>query len=139
MSDIIRIFFDFSQSNLDLEPEELENATRQISKEIEDLVDSVNLVRESELPEGGKSALGGFLLGVLKTEVSKEGFKKLGSQMGELLGNRIFRGNAPLKMEVETSDGRKLKIEAGSRDQFDYVMQQAQAFIDQSTNPITHG
>ena len=138
MSDTVRILFDFSQTEPDLEPEELENTTRQLGKEIEDLVDSVSLVRESELPKGGKSALGGFLLGMLKTEVSKEGFKKLGSQLGERLGNRIFKGNVPLKMEVEAPDGRKLKIEAGNRDEFAYVMQQAQAFINQPTSPAAH-
>ena len=138
MSDTVRILFDFSQTEPDLEPEELENATRQLGKEIEDLVDSVSLVRESELQEGGKSALGGFLLRMLRTEVSKEGFKKLGSQLGERLGNRIFRGNVPLKMEVEAPDGRKLKIEAGNRDKFTYVMQQAQTFINQPTSSTTH-
>jgi hypothetical protein len=131
-SAVVRILFDFSQADPELSPEELEDLTRWTSAEIEDLVDSVSLVRESELPEGGKSALGGFLLGILKTEVSKEGFKKLGSQLGERFGSRIFKGNASLKMELEAPDGTKLKIEAGSQDEFAYIMQQAQAFINQS-------
>jgi hypothetical protein len=76
----IRVFFDFSQIYPELDSEDMENATRQISKDIEDLVDSVSLVRESTLPEGAKSALGGFLLGVLKIESSEEGFKKLAGQ-----------------------------------------------------------
>jgi len=113
----LQIIIDISQIDPDLEPEELESLTDSLKNEISELVENAELVRESEIPEGGKPALAGFVLGVLKTEVS---VKKIQELMG-VLQERF--GSKPIKLTGE-KDGNKLtfSLEVGRAEDLDKVV-----------------
>ena len=53
----VRVQIDLSDAEPDLEAEALEELTRNLKQEIEELVEDVDFVRESELPAGGKPEL----------------------------------------------------------------------------------
>ncbi|MGF1936840.1 MAG: hypothetical protein RM347_021050 [Nostoc sp. ChiQUE02] len=109
-------------SNPDLDAEEQERETRNLLREIKDLdVESAELVAVTEIPEGAKS-VGGFLVGVLQTEVSLANFKKLLGFLGDRLGNKT------IELEVE-ANGKKLKVKASSQEELNAVIEQAQKFI----------
>jgi hypothetical protein len=109
-------------SNPDLEPEELEQETRNLLREIKDLdVGSAELVAVTEIPQGAKS-VGGFLVGVLQAEVSIANFKKL---LG-FLSDRLL--NKTIELEVE-ANGKKLKVKASSQQELNAAIEQAQKFI----------
>ncbi|OUL26731.1 hypothetical protein [Nostoc sp. 106C] len=109
-------------SNPDLDAEEQERETRNFLREIKDLdVESAELVAVTDTPEGAKS-VGGFLVGVLRTEVSLANFKK----MLEFLRDRL--GNKPIELEVE-ANGKKLKVKANSQQELTAIIEQAQKFV----------
>ncbi|WP_375468456.1 hypothetical protein [uncultured Nostoc sp.] len=109
-------------SNLDLDEEEQERETRNLLREIKDLdVESAELVAATEIPEGAKS-VGGFLVGVLQTEVSLANFKKLLGFLGDRLGNKT------IELEVE-ANGKKLKVKASSQKELNAAIEQAQKFV----------
>ncbi|MEH1970462.1 hypothetical protein [Nostoc sp.] len=109
-------------SNPDLDAEEQERETRNLLREIKDLdVESAELVAVTEIPEGAKS-VGGFLVGVLQTEVSLANFKKLLGFLGDHLGNKT------IELEVE-ANGKKLKVKASSQEELNAAIEQAQKFI----------
>ncbi|NJL10310.1 MAG: sugar ABC transporter permease [Calothrix sp. SM1_7_51] len=105
--------------------EEKETEINQLLWEIRELdeVEAVNRVVNPNPPEGSK-ALGGFLVGLLNAEVNMANTKKLFGFLGDRLGNK------PLKLKVKAPDGRELEVEASSRQEFDYVMHQAQEFLN---------
>ncbi len=108
--------------NLDLDPEEQERETRNLLRDIRDLdVESAELVTVTEIPERAKP-IGGFLLGVLQTEVSLANFKKLLGFLGDRLGNKT------IELEVE-ANGKKLKVKASSREELTAAIEQAQKFV----------
>ncbi|WP_414541350.1 hypothetical protein [Nostoc sp. CCY0012] len=108
--------------NPDLDAEEQERETRNLLREIRDLdVESAKLVAVTEIPEASKS-VGGFLLGVLKAEVSINNFKKVLGFLGDRLGNKT------IELEVE-ANGKKLKVKASSREELTAAIEQAQKFI----------
>ena len=110
----LQIIIDISQVDPDLEPEELESLTNSLKNEISELVDDAELVRASEIPEGGKSALAGFVLGILKTGVNVENIQAL----MEVLQDRF--GSKPIKLTGE-KDGEKLSfsLEVGRAEDLD--------------------
>jgi len=75
------------------------------------------LVRESEIPEGGKPALAGFVLGLLKTEVSVKNIQALMGVLQERFGAK------PIKLTGE-KDGNKLSfsLEVGRAEDLDKVV-----------------
>lgn len=105
-----QIIIDLSEVDPDLEPEALEELTSSVADEIAELVEDVELVREKDIPETGKSALGGFLLGILKAEVSLKNAKAL---LGSL-GDRFYGKNLPLKFEA---NGKKYEFEYRNKEQ----------------------
>ncbi|MEH2117482.1 hypothetical protein [Nostoc sp.] len=108
--------------NPDLDTEEQERETRNLLREIKDLdVERAELVAVTETPLGSK-AFGGFLLGVLQTEVSVANFKKVLGFVGDRLGNKT------IELEVE-ANGKKLKVKASSREELNAAIEQAQNFI----------
>jgi len=125
----IEITIDFSDINPDLEIEEFDELTRRLRDEIKEVVDDVSLVRESEIPKQSKSALAGFVLGVLKAEVSLENIAALFN----FLSSR-FKGK-PIEMIVKAPDGREISLKAGNREDFEYGMLKAQEFLSQSQRP----
>ncbi|MBN3896262.1 MAG: hypothetical protein HWQ41_13650 [Nostoc sp. NOS(2021)] len=109
-------------SNSDLDADEQERETRNLLREIKDLdVESAELVAVTEIPEGAKS-VGGFLVGVLQTEVSLANFKKLLGFLGDRLGNKT------VELEVE-ANGKKLKVKASSQEELTAAIEQAQKFV----------
>lgn len=113
----IQVLIDLSEVDQDLEPEALEELISQVAEEIRgELVEEAELVRESEIPELGKPGLGGFILGVLKTEVSLKNAQALLNYLGER-----FYGK-PVKISLERN-GNKYSIEYGSKAQLEEAME----------------
>ncbi|MBH8572360.1 hypothetical protein I8752_04785 [Nostocaceae cyanobacterium CENA369] len=109
-------------TNPDLEPEEQEQETRNLLREIRDLdVESAELVPVTEIPKDTKS-VGGFLVGVLQAEVSLANFKKFLGFLRDRLGNKT------IELEVE-ANGKKLKVKASSQQELAAAIEQAQKFI----------
>ena len=108
----------------ELDGEELEAQAQNLLIQLKDLdeVEAVNRVLDPNPPAGNKT-VGGFLVGLLMTEVSVANFKKLGAFLGDRLGNK------PVKLKVKAPDGRELELEASSREEFDYAYEKAQAFL----------
>lgn len=112
-------------TNLDLDAEEQEREARNLLREIQDLdVESAELVAVTETPEGSKS-IGGFLVGVLQTEVSLANFKQLLGFLRDRLSNKS------IELEVE-ANGKKLKVKASSQQELVMAIEQAQKFIEGS-------
>jgi hypothetical protein len=107
-----QILIDLTEVDPDLEPEDLEELTRSVVEEIGELVEDARLVRETELPEGGKSALGGFVPGMLKAVASLTGLKT----MLDFLGDRFYGKNLPIKVEV---NGNKYEFEYRTQEQLE--------------------
>lgn len=106
----------------DLEPEELEERTRNLVREMEDVgVEHAALVAVEEIPEGAK-AFGGFLLGLLQAEVSVANIKRV---LG-FVSNRL--GSQPIELEVE-ANGKKLKVKASSQQELQAAIEAAQQFV----------
>jgi class 3 adenylate cyclase len=112
----IGVTIDLSDANRDLEPETLEALTQTVRAEIGELVEEARLVRESEIPEGGKPGLAGFVLGVLKAEVSLGNTKAL----LDFLGDRFYGKSLMLEF---AANGRNYKLEYRSKQQLEEAVQ----------------
>jgi hypothetical protein len=110
-------------SNPDLDAEEQEREALNLLREIKDLdVESAELVAVTEIPEGAKP-VGGFLVGVLRTELSLANFKKVLGYLRDRLSNKS------IELEVE-ANGKKLKVKANSQQELTAVIEQAQKFVE---------
>ena len=107
----------------DLEAEERDEQVQRLMTELKqmDEVESVDRVLDPNPPEGNK-ALGGFLVGLLVTEVNVANAKRLMGFLGDRLGGK------PIELEVE-ANGKKLKISAHSREELEATIKAAQDFI----------
>ncbi len=86
-----------------------------------DGIEQANLVAIEEVPVGAR-ALGGFLIGMLTAEVNPANIKALWHFLVDRLGNKS------IALEIE-KDGKKLKIQASSRKEFELAFQKAQEFL----------
>ena len=84
-------------------------------------IESADRVRDPNPPDGNKS-IGGFLTGLLKTEVNPANGLKVLSFLGDHLSNK------PITLEVE-GNGKKLKLTVNNREEMASVLQQAKDFI----------
>ncbi len=111
----------------DLDPEDREEEARKLLNYLQELdeVEEVDRVPDPNPPEGSK-ALGGFLLGMLTAQVKPKNIKGLMKFLGDRLGAK------PIEMTVKTPDGRELSIKASSREEFEFAMQKAQEFQNNS-------
>ena len=57
-------------------------------------------------------------------EVSPTNLKKLFGFLSDRFANK------PMKLKVKATDGRELEIEASSKEEFEYIKQQAEEFIN---------
>ncbi|MBE9201780.1 MULTISPECIES: hypothetical protein [unclassified Nodularia (in: cyanobacteria)] len=122
MSSQSNVTLTITLANPDLDAEEQERETHNLLREIKELdVESAGLVAVTEIPEASKP-VGGFLLGVLRAEVSIGNTKKLLGFLGDRLGNKT------IELEVE-ANGKKLKIKASSSQELITAIEQAQKFI----------
>ncbi|XGV95353.1 MAG: hypothetical protein ACAF41_21740 [Leptolyngbya sp. BL-A-14] len=118
----VMLTIDFN--NPDLDAEETDEAVQNLMAQMRELdeVEAVDRVVDPNPPAGNK-AVGGFLVGLLMTEVSVANFKKLGAFLGDRIGSK------PIKLKVKAPDGREMELEASSQAEFDYAYQKAQAFL----------
>ena len=115
-ADNFQLTVDLNSADFDLEPEDLEALTNGLVEEIRELVEDAQLVRESDVPKDSKPALGGFVLGMLKAEVSFKNAKAL----LDFLGNRFSSKTLTLEFEA---NGRKHKLEYGNKEQLEDALQ----------------
>lgn len=122
-----------SQSNIEitialvdasLSDEELQEKVENLLPQLREVdgVEDADLVPVEQAPKDSK-ALGGFLLGLLKAEVSIVNIKALFGFLGDRLGGK------PIKLTVKAPDGRELNIEASSQAEFELAYQKAQEFL----------
>lgn len=104
------ILIDLTEVDPSLDSKDLEDLTSSVAEEIEEIVEDVELVREADIPEGSKSALAGFDIGILKAEVNFKNAKAL----LDFLGDRFYGKNLPLKVEA---NGKKYEFEYRTKEQ----------------------
>ena len=119
---VVTLTIAFNDPDQDIE--EIDEDVRQLLGQLSELdeVEVVSRVIDRKPPKGNK-AIGGFLLGLLTTEVRKENLKKVFAFLGERLGNK------PIKLKVKAPDGREIELEASSQQEFDFAYQRAQDFL----------
>lgn len=118
----IKLMIAFNDPNLDAD--EKDEEVQKLLEQMKDMdeVEAVDRVLDPNPPEGNK-ALGGFLVGLLMTEVNPANIKKLMGFLGERLGGK------PIEMTLKAPDGRELSVKASSQAEFEFVMRQAQEFL----------
>ncbi len=117
------IKFTIAFTDPELDAEEQEAEAQKLLTQLEDLEEvTTDRVLDPHPPAGNK-AVGAILFGLLTAEISKENFKKLAAFLVDRLGNK------PIKLKVKAPDGRELEVEASSKEELDYLLQKAQAFI----------
>lgn len=119
MSDPLKLLIDLDQADLDLNRAELEDFLLTLADEMQRgrLVQEAVLLREEDLPEGAKSGVSAFIMGVLLTEVSLENFKKVVNW----LGNRFY--GKTLTYSYEDADGTTVAFEYRNDKEFERALQ----------------
>jgi hypothetical protein len=112
MGSNVDVTIDLTEAGLDLNPEDLEELTQNLADEMKELTEDIRMVRESEIPEGGKPALAGWIAGVLQAEISGKNIKAA----LDFLGNRFY--GKTFKLEYE-GNGNKCSIEYNNQEQLD--------------------
>ena len=112
-------------TNLGLDDEDLHGEVQSLLPQLKDVdgVEDADLVPVETAPKDSK-ALGGFILGLLNTEVNLAKIKTLFNFLSDRLGNK------PIKMVLKAPDGRELNLEASSREEFEFAFQKAQDFLN---------
>ncbi len=107
----------------DLDDEDLQAEVEQLLPQIREIEGmQADLIAVELLPEGAKSA-GGMVLGAVKLAVDNS--KIIRGLMG--VSNALL-GNKALKLTVKAPDGSEFSGEATSREDLEYLLQQAEAF-----------
>ncbi|OLP19495.1 hypothetical protein BST81_05035 [Leptolyngbya sp. 'hensonii'] len=117
----IRLTIHFNAPDLDLE--ERDKQAQQLITELKDLdeVDRVDRIPDPNPPKDNKT-LGGFVIGLLKAEVTIGNGKKVLGFLGDRLGGK------PIELAVE-ANGKKLSVKAHSRAELEAAIKAAQDFI----------
>ncbi|AFZ16743.1 hypothetical protein [Allocoleopsis franciscana] len=107
----------------DLSPEDQEIEVQKLLKQLKELdeLESVERILDPNPPEGNK-ALGGFLMGMLTTEVNPANVRNLIGFLGDRLSGKA------IEMEVE-ANGKKLKVKASSQAELMAAIEAAQKFV----------
>ena len=107
----------------DLSPEERDEQVQRLLRELKDMdeVETADRVLDPYPPEGNK-ALGGFLVGLLTTQVSTANAQAAFGFLKDRLSGK------PIELEVE-ANGKKLKVSAHSREELAAAIKAAQDFI----------
>lgn len=118
------IKFTIAFNDPDLDAEEKDEQVQRLMtelKQMDDLDAVVGRVLDPKPPEGNK-ALGGFLVGLLTTQVNVANAQKLMGFLGDRLGGK------PIELSVE-ANGKKLTVKAHSREELEAAIKAAQDFI----------
>jgi hypothetical protein len=118
----VKITVNLTDSSLDEEEKEQEVQT--LLKQMRDLdeLETVNRPIDSSPPSGSK-AFASFMVGILTAEFKPTNIKKVFSFLTDRLGNK------PIKLKVKRVDGQELEVEASSREEFEFVIQEAERFL----------
>jgi hypothetical protein len=118
-----------SLSDPDLDDQELQAEVENLLPQVREVdgVEQADLVSVTETPRSAK-AFGGFLWGVLSAEIKPANITALFGFLSDRFGNK------PIIVALKTPDGRELKVQAGSRKEFEFAMQQAQDFLNNTKN-----
>lgn len=108
----VQVKIDFSDADPDLEAEDLEELTRNLQREVAELVEDVELIRESDIPPGAKPGLANFIPGMLSAVFSVDKSKALLNTLGDR-----FYGKT-LKLEFSNQE-KCYKLEYRSKQQLD--------------------
>jgi hypothetical protein len=100
---------------------EVENLLPQL-REV-DGVEEADLVPVVDIPKGAM-ALGGFVLGMLTSEVNSANIKALMRFLGDRLGGK------QIELVLKKPDGEQLAIKASSQAEFELAFEKAQGFFD---------
>ncbi|AFY36375.1 hypothetical protein [Calothrix sp. PCC 7507] len=121
-TDSIKLTIAFNDPDLDAEErdEQVQRLMTEL-KQMDDLDAVVGRVLDPKPPEGNK-ALGGFLIGLLTTQVNAANAQKLMGFLGDRLGGK------PIELSVE-ANGKKLTVKAHSREELEAAIKAAQDFI----------
>ena len=112
----VQVRLDLTTAEPDFDSEELEQLTRNLAQELEELTENTRLVRESEVPERSKPGLAGFIWGVLQAEVSLANLKAFLNYLGER-----FYGK-PLTLKF-AANGKSYTLEYCSKQQLEDAVQ----------------
>jgi hypothetical protein len=118
----VKVTFAIEDPNLDAE--ELDRVTQNLWQELRQLdeVEKVDRVADPNPPEGNKSFCG-LLVGILTAEVNAANIKfALGYLRDRLVGK-------PIKLALKAPDGREIHLEANNTEEFEFVMQKAEEFL----------
>ncbi|MEO1400591.1 MAG: hypothetical protein AAFV72_04975 [Cyanobacteria bacterium J06635_1] len=121
MTKPLTVTIDLTEAGLELPPDGLEAMSLRLADELQagGLAETAGLARAEDVPEQAKSAIAGFIWGVLTTEITRENLKKT----LDFLGNQFY-GKA--RMLEYKADGLECSIEY--RNQAD--LDQAIAAVD---------
>lgn len=118
----LKLTIQFTDPKLDAE--ERDEQAQLLIDELKDIdeIDRVDRVIDpTPQPEGSK-AIGTYLVGLLMAQMNMDNAKK----MFEFLRDRL--GGKTIEFYVE-ANGKTLSVKASSREELDYAIQAAQAFI----------
>ncbi|MEA5515306.1 sugar ABC transporter permease [Nodularia sp. UHCC 0506] len=118
-----------SLTELGLDDEDLQAEVQNLLPQLRDVdgVEDADLVAVENAPKDTK-ALGGFLLGLLNAQVNVANIKTVFVFLSDRLGNK------PIRMVLKAPDGRELNLEASSREEFEFAIQKAQDFLNNTSN-----
>ncbi len=130
----IQVLLDLSKLDPQFSPERLENITSGVADEIRgELVNNIELVRDNEVPESGKPALAGFMLGLLKTEVNSASIQAFLNYLGERFYGKI------LKLEWEDKEtGTRVVMEYQNERQLEQQLQAVERLSKLKISVIDH-
>lgn len=119
----IQLIIDINDPNLN--KQETEQLTQNLMQEMQELeeVETVEPYFDSK-PSLQYESITGFLTSILMAEVNPANLAKLFAFLSDRLGNK------PIKLKVKTPDGRELTVEASSKEELEYLIKQAEEFID---------
>lgn len=108
----------------ELDDEELQKTVEILLPQIREVdgIENAELINVEAAPKGSK-ALGGYLLGMLTTEINPANIKKFITFLSERLQGK------QIEMQIKSPDGRELNLKASSQAEFEFAFQKAQEFL----------
>jgi hypothetical protein len=116
-----KLTIEFNDPKLDSEErDEQAQLLMRVLRDVDE-IETVDRVLDPNPPEGSK-AIGAYLVGLLMAQVNPDNAKKLFAFLRDRLGNKT------IELCIE-ANGKKLAVKASSREELEYAIQAAEAFI----------